>query len=41
MDMVNVTDLVGTWLKKSRRFMLYLFLQIMLMAIVRIIIAYS
>ncbi len=36
----SLIDFVGTWLKKRERFMLYLLLQLILMAALKIILAY-
>ena len=40
MDTVSAIDFVGMWLEKSKRFLLYLCLQLIFMAIARIIMLY-
>ncbi len=42
MDMDNMSAIgcAGTWLKKSKRFLLYLFLQLIFMTVARIIMLY-
>ncbi len=39
-DNMSAIGCVGTWLKKSKRFLLYLFLQLIFMTVARIIMLY-